>query len=144
MSRQINVDGKKLIMSFEGCKLEAYKDQAGIYTIGYGQTGPHIKEGLIWTQEQAEEALAHTLSVFEHQVELVTPAFVNDNQFSALVSFSYNLGFGSLRKSTLLHFVEQNLMLEAAEEFLKWNKVAGIVNAGLTRRRQAEKDLFLK
>jgi lysozyme len=143
--RKINQEGLELIKSFEGLELKAYKDIVGVWTIGYGHTGSDVHEGLIITKEQAEELLKSDLSRFEKGVETACSGLVlTDNQFAALVSFSYNLGLGNFNSSTLLKKLKSKDMIGASNEFQKWNKAGGKVVAGLTRRRLAEQDLFLK
>lgn len=142
---KLNEEGLNLIRSFEGLRLKAYLDIVGVPTIGYGETGPDIKLGLVWTREQAEQSFSKLVNEFAHQLK--KSIFVDDltdNQFSALVSLAYNVGLGAVKKSTLLALVNLRDYKGAAEQFLRWNKAAGKVVAGLTRRRQAEKELFLK
>lgn len=141
---QTNQAGLDLIKSFEGCKLTAYRDVVGILTIGYGHTGPDVKDGLTWTQQQADDALAHDLQKFETAVSECVTTSISANQFSALVCFAYNCGAGNLRSSTLLKDVNAGNVSDAAAQFGRWNKAGGNVVAGLTRRRQAESDLFSK
>jgi lysozyme len=141
---QTNQAGLDLIKSFEGCKLDSYQDVVGIWTIGYGSTGPDIQGPMSWTQEQADERLAHDLQKFETGVSSHVTSQLTSNQFSALVCFSYNVGLGNLESSTLLKDVNAGNFADAAAQFLRWNKAGGNVVAGLTRRRQAESDLFSK
>jgi len=142
--RSINQAGIDMIKSFEGCKLEAYKDQVGVVTIGYGDTGPDVVEGLTITQEEANQRLSHKLEQFCSGVSKYVTAEVNDNQFAALVSFAYNLGLGSLQHSTLLALLNAGNASGAASQFLVWDKAGGKVSDGLLRRRTAEQALFLK
>lgn len=126
------------------------------WTVGWGSTGldhfnldPQGKPTKIgpdtqWTQAQADQRKASDLEKFCKQVDDLVTANINDNQFSALVSFAYNCGVGNLSGSTLLKRVNEGKFKEAADEFLKWNKAKGQVMAGLTRRRAAERELFLK
>lgn len=139
-----NQDGLSLIKSFEGLRLDAYLDSVGIPTIGYGSTGSDIKLGLKWTKQQAESRLEDDVYKFEKGVEACVKTRLNSNQFSALVCFAYNVGIGSLQKSTLLKKLNGGDTEGAADEFLRWNKAGGKVLAGLTRRREAERALFLK
>jgi lysozyme len=141
---KISKVGLELIKSFEGCRLHAYHDVVNVLTIGYGSTGSHVKEGMTITQKEAEALLLKDLSRFEAGVDKAVTVELNQNQFDALVSFSFNLGLGNLGKSTLLKLVNQKRFHEAAGEFHKWNKAGGHVLTGLTRRREAERDLFLK
>jgi len=133
--------GINLIKEFEGIKLKSYRCPAGVLTIGYGHTGD-VYEDQIIDLDEAEEILKQDLEKFEDAVSDAVIETLNQNQFDALVSFTYNLGAGALRKSTLLKLLNQNKHAEAAEQFLRWNKAGGMVLAGLTRRRLAEKELF--
>ena len=142
---KLNKAGIDLIKKFEGCKLTAYPDPAtggDPWTIGWGST-KGVKKGDVWTQKQADDALATECEEWCKGILKLVKAQLNDNQFSALVSFVHNVGLGNFGKSTMLKLINQNKLKEASEEFVKWNKAAGKVMAGLTKRRQAEKDLFI-
>ncbi len=129
---------------YEGLRLEAYKDIVGVYTIGYGHTGG-ITDGQTITESEATRLLEEDLKKFEAGVSgLLTGLSISHNAFSALVSFSYNLGLGNLKASTLLKFVNKNQLDKAADEFPKWCKAGGKEIPGLIARRRAERDLFLK
>ena len=142
---EINQAGLDLIKSFEGCKLNAYKDVIGVVTIGYGHTNPGVLQmGTTWTQDQADAQLKQDLAKFENGVSSYVTVPLTDNQFAALVCFAYNCGLGNLQSSTLLKCVNANDMTGASAQFDRWNKAGGNVVPGLTRRRQAESDLFLK
>jgi len=135
------MNGLDLIKTFEGCKLEAYQDSVGIWTIGYGET-KNVHKGMKITQKEADDMLLNRYKEFEVEVlKLVKPA-LNPNQLGALVSFSYNLGVGSLKSSKLLKYININDFNKASDEFLKWNKAGGKVLNGLTKRREAERKLF--
>lgn len=143
MSRALNQAGRLMIQSFEGLRLEAYQDSVGIWTIGYGHTGPEVKKGLKWSTTEAEAAFDKDTARFCQGVEAMTKAVpLSDNKFAALVSFAYNLGLGRLQGSTLLKKVLAQDWAGAKLEFSKWDKAGGKVLAGLTRRRRAEADLF--
>ena len=142
---KINDAGLRLIKSFEGCKLTAYRDIVGVLTIGYGTTGDKVKVGMKISQLDADEMLMDRLEEeFEPGVESLVEKDLTENQFSALVSFAYNLGLGALGRSTLLKLVKAGDMDGAAEEFVKWSMAGGKQVAGLLRRREAEKALFLQ
>ena len=142
---QINEAGIFLIKHFEGCKLTTYVDIAGINTIGYGHTGPEAYAGNTITQDAADRLLEEDLSKFSTGVErLITNRNLSANQFSAMVCFAYNIGLKNFKFSTLLRCVNKNNVLGAETEFLRWNKVKGIVVPGLVRRREAERILFKK
>lgn len=153
---EINSLGLRLIQEFEGLRLVAYDDLApnkvlkpgdaikGTLTIGHGHTGPDVVIGLEITEAEAERLLKADLDEAERAVADFTEAPLNENQFSALVSFVFNVGAGNFRRSTLLKKLNREDYEGAAEEFARWNKSKGQVLAGLTRRRAAEKALFLK
>lgn len=132
-----------LIKQFEGCRLEAYQDQAGIWTIGFGQTGFGIREGTTISPGVAEAMLKDTLSHLADDLFTLVGWRLNQNQYDALISFTYNVGLSAFKASTMLKDILAYRIPEAAEEFLRWNHVGGIVAEGLTRRREAERSLFL-
>lgn len=132
------------IKSFEGCRLAAYRDRGGAWTIGYGHTGPDVTPGLQISQEWADELFREDLASMGEAVdELLDGVAVGQPQFDALTSFAFNLGEHALMGSTLLQKIWQGDFLSAGDEFLKWDHVGGLVVAGLLRRRQAERRLFL-
>jgi hypothetical protein len=129
-----------------GC--QAYPDPGtggAPWTIGWGSTGPDINPTTVWTLEQAETRLTQHLQKFALGVLSLSPGLAgeSDRRFAAIISFCYNCGLGNYRVSTLKKRVDQKDWLGASEEILKWNKAAGRVLPGLTRRRQAE-SLLLK
>ncbi|QZS46299.1 lysozyme [Enterobacter cloacae complex sp.] len=144
---QISDKGLALIKQFEGCKLTAYRDSVGVWTIGYGWTQPvdgkPIRAGMTIKQETAERLLKTGLVSYESDVSRLVKVDLTQGQFDALVSFTYNLGARSLSTSTLLRKLNAGDYAGAADEFLRWNKAGGKVLNGLTRRREAERDLFL-
>jgi lysozyme len=135
--------GTDLIKNFEGLQLKSYKDSVGVLTIGYGSTGQHVSPDMIITKEQAEQLLKKDLERFEKGVSDLVKVELNQSQFDALVSFSFNLGLGNLKSSTLLKKLNASDYKGAADEILRWNRAGGKVLNGLTRRRIAERDLFL-
>ncbi len=141
-SRQTTASGVNLIKSFEGLRLKAYQDAVGVWTIGYGTTRG-VKPGQAISEAQAEALLKTDLNRFEQAVNQAVRVSINDNQFAALVSFAYNVGSGALRSSTLLKKLNRRDIYGAANEFPRWNRAGGRVLAGLTRRRNAERALFL-
>jgi len=146
MSKTTGTKGIELIKSFEGLKLNAYICPAGVPTIGYGTTrvnGQPVQMGSVITESQASGYLKSDLQQFESAVNAAVKVPLTQNQFDALVSFTYNLGAGNLRSSTLLKKLNASDYAGAADEFPKWNKAGGKELAGLTRRRNAERDLFL-
>lgn len=144
---QTSEKGIALIKQFEGCKLTAYQDSVGVWTIGYGWTQPvdgkPIRAGMTIKQETAERLLKTGLVSYESDVSRLVKVGLTQGQFDALVSFTYNLGARSLSTSTLLRKLNADDYAGAADEFLRWNKAGGKVLNGLTRRREAERALFL-
>lgn len=144
---QTSDKGIALIKQFEGCKLKAYQDSVGVWTIGYGWTQPvdgkPIRAGMTIKQETAERLLKTGLVSYESDVSRLVKVGLTQGQFDALVSFTYNLGTRSLSTSTLLRKLNAGDYAGAADEFLRWNKAGGKVLNGLTRRREAERALFL-
>ena len=141
---KISQTGVDLIKHFEGCLLVGYPDLGGVPTVGYGSTGPDVYVGMKITQEEAESRLLQELSEFETGVTSLLKKPVNQHEFDALVSFSFNVGINALKNSTLLKLLNDGASKDiVASEFLRWNKVDGKPIEGLTRRRQAEKALFL-
>lgn len=141
---------EELIAKFEGLKLDAYPDTGGIWTIGYGSTrnpftGDAVKQGdqiskdtaLSWLKKEIEQKTAG--------IKKLVKVPINDNQLTAITSLSYNIGIGAFQHSTLLKLLNQNApKIQVADQFLRWNKVNGKEVLGLTKRRQLERELFLK
>ena len=141
--KRTNKNGLLLIKSFEGLRLKAYRDPVGIWTIGYGTTRG-VRPDMGISEAEAEQFLQQDLIRFEQAIGEAVAAPVNDNQFSALVSFTYNVGSGALRSSTLLKLLNgRQDIRKTADEFPRWNRAGGRVLEGLTRRRNAERALFL-
>jgi GH24 family phage-related lysozyme (muramidase) len=144
---QISNNGIALIKQFEGCRLMAYQDSVGVWTIGYGWTQPvdgnPVRAGMTINQETAERLLKTGLVSYENDIARLVKVGLNQGQFDALVSFTYNLGARSLSTSTLLRKLNAGDYTGAADEFLRWNKAGGKVLNGLIRRREAERALFL-
>lgn len=145
---KISKNGLELIKQFEGLRLKAYDDGVGVWTIGIGTTRYNgvtkVKRSDVITEEQAVAYLLYDVSRFESAVNRLVKVPVTQNQFDALVSFTYNLGEGSFSASTLLRKLNARDYAGAAKEFLRWDKAGGKVMKGLTRRRKAEHDLFLR
>lgn len=146
---KINDKGLSLIKNFEGCVLKVYPDPATggrPYSAGVGHAGKDVQSMKIGdpiTQAQADTWLKSDISGTEAAVcGFFTGVPLTSNQFSALVCFAFNVG--GWRSSTLFKLVKARQGGEAADEFPKWNKAAGKVLEGLTRRREAERALFLK
>ena len=141
--------GIDLICSFEGFRAKAYPDPATggePWTIGYGHTslagGLQVKKGLVITEKQGREILAMDLLKFEAAVAKFLKRIPTQNQFDAMVSLCFNIGPGNFGKSSVLKWFNNGTLTLAADSFFKWNRAAGKVMAGLTRRRKAEADLF--
>src|SRR5277367_6300434 len=134
--------GLTLTKKFEGLKLNAYQDQVGVWTIGYGHTGPTVHGGLIITQDQADQLLQSDIASSVACVNRAVNSAINQNQFDALVDFVFNLGCAALLSSTLLRDVNAGNFTAATQQFLRWDHARGVVISGLLRRRQAESDLF--
>ncbi len=134
--------GIALIKKFEGLELKAYRDAIGVLTIGYGHTGG-VKDGQTITEAQAVALLRDDLAGFERAIERMIDVSLSQQQFDALVSFTFNVGSGALNKSTLRRKLNQGDYQGAAEEFLRWAKAGGKELPGLVKRRAAERELFL-
>jgi GH24 family phage-related lysozyme (muramidase) len=143
--QHINDRGLGLVKAFEGLELKAYQDSVGIWTIGYGTTSDitPVRPGMVITESQAEMFLRQGLTGFEEDVARLIKVPLTSDQFSALVVFTYNVGPGALEESTLRRKLNNGDYAGAAEEFLRWNKAGGEELPGLTRRRRAERALFL-
>jgi lysozyme len=144
---KLNNAGIDLIKKSEGIKLTSYQDSVGVWTIGYGNTyyedGSKVGPGQTITQAEADKLFDTVVNSFATQVEPWLNNKLNDNQFSALVSFAYNLGMSNFSNSTLL--VKVNANPEDAtirDEFMKWVNAGGQMLDGLVTRRQAEADLY--
>ncbi|EPY1673834.1 lysozyme [Salmonella enterica subsp. enterica] len=147
---QTSPKGIALIKQFEGCSLTAYPDPGtggAPWTIGYGWTHPvdgkSVKPGMKIEQETADRLLKTGLVSYENDVLKLAKVKLTQGQFDALVSFAYNVGSRSLSTSALLKKLNDGDVKGAADEFPRWNKAGGKVLNGLTRRREAERALFL-
>lgn len=150
----LSPQGLALIKNFEGLRLTAYRDVAGVWTIGYGSTRYHdgkpVKPGdKLANLQQAEALLNNTLGEYEDAVNEYVKVPLSQHQFDALVSFTYNEGAGALRESTLLKKLNEKDYAGAADQFLVWNKITDpqtgqkVVNHTLCDRRREERQLFL-
>ena len=145
---KISHSGLSLIKKYEGLILEPYLDTAGIPTIGYGNT--FYENGLKVrlsdkpiSKDRAEDLLLNVVKRFEEGVNRLVKVEINQFQFDALVSFSYNVGLGALQSSTLLKRINNNpLDADICHQFSRWNKAGGKVLLGLTRRRSEEAALY--
>jgi len=144
---EINIACVNIVKFYEGFRSKPYLDPVGIPTIGYGSTyyENYTKvtiQDLPITSERATQLLLYNLSKFASDITDIVKVPLNNNQFSALVSFSYNVGLGAFKKSTLLKLVNSGNFIGAAEQFIRWNKAGGKVLPGLTKRREAERNLW--
>lgn len=141
-----NSAGRELIKKFEGVRLKAYVCPAGVLTIGAGHTSaagpPAVTRGMTITAEEADAILARDLAKFEKHVSSRLTRKVNANQFSALVSFCFNVGGGNFDKSSVLKAVNEGRFKDVPARLALWNKGGGKVLAGLVKRRAAEGALF--
>lgn len=138
--------GKDLIKSFEGLELRVYPDPAtggAPYTAGYGHTGSDVKPGVTVTQAMADAWFDKDVQKFEDGVSALLTVPTTQAQFDAMVSLAYNIGLGNFRSSTLLKKHNAKCWSCAAGQFLVWNRAAGKVMDGLTRRRNAERAMYL-
>lgn len=139
--------GLELIKSFEGLSLRAYLCPANRMTIGYGHTNaagpPKVTIGMKITKEEAEAILLRDLKKYEDAVRKAVKVDLNDSQFSALVSFCYNVGPSAFNKSSVLEVVNKKRFDLVPTRLALWNKGDGRVLPGLVRRRAAEADLFV-
>jgi len=134
-------DGVELIRHFEGCRFDAYLCPAGVWTIGYGHTAD-VKEGDSIDQEAAEAFLIEDLETFERNVTNLVKVPLTQQQFDALVSWTFNLGPGNLERSTLLAKLNQGEYTDVPFEIKRWTRAGGAILPGLVKRRNAEAALF--
>ena len=145
-----NDEGREIVKFFEGFRSSVYSCSAGVPTIGWGSTyytdGTRVSPGdPEISKEQAEDLLVFGLRTAENAVaRLVKPVALNENQFSSLVSFVYNIGSGNFQSSTLRQRLRRKDYSKAALEFPKWRRANGRILRGLVERRKREKALFLK
>lgn len=144
----IGKQGLELIKKYEGFYSKPYLDPIGIPTIGYGATYYPSKVKVTMkdkplTEKEASELLVQMLKVYENQVALLVTKPINQNQFDALVSFTYNLGATNFGKSTLLKKINVNPNDSTIrQEFEKWNRAGGKILNGLIKRRKDEAALY--
>ncbi len=144
---KLNDAGIDLMHQFEGCKLTAYLCPANKWTIGFGNTfyedGRSVKQGDVISQERADKLFSMIAEDFAIRVRSLLRVTLNENQFSALVSFAYNAGVGNLKASTLLKKVNVNPNDPTInDEFMKWISKGTSFERGLRRRREAESKLY--
>ena len=146
--RHINEHGIEIVKSFEGLSLKPYLCPAKVWTVGYGSTtgsdgGPVDPDMEPVTEADADDLLGRDLETSERWVSRLVKKPISENQFSALTSFTFNVGAGALQRSTLRMKLNREQFQNAADEFPKWRMAGGRILAGLVRRRAAERILFL-
>lgn len=145
---KVNQATVDLVKEFEGFRANAYRCPAGVWTIGYGTTaaagvGIEPRLGMTISKSDAEAYLEATLDKFADKIAPLITAPINENEFGAFVSLAYNIGPGAFKKSSALRLFNAGDKADAAKAILLWNKAGGKVLKGLTRRREAERKLFL-
>jgi|TARA_R110002020_G_scaffold9340_1_gene36934 lysozyme len=138
---KISEEGKALIKKFEGCELDSYICSGGVWTIGYGHTAG-VKQGDKINQDEADHLLTEDLEEFEGYVQNAVEVVLDQNQFDALVAWTFNLGPSNLKSSTMLKVLNEENYSKVPSEMRRWNKAGGKVLEGLIRRRKAEALLF--
>ena len=146
--RHINEHGIEIVKSFEGLSLKPYLCPANVWTVGYGATrsstgGPIDLDMEPISEAEAETLLIRDLESSEGWVSRLIKTALTENQYSALTSFTFNVGAGALQRSTLRMKLNRGEFQNAADEFPKWRMAGGRILAGLVRRRAAERALFL-
>ncbi len=140
-------EGLALIKRFEGLRLVAYRDAVGVWTIGYGHTSmagePIVKPDLRITGDEAHAILARDVEAFARGVRELVTVNISDAQFSALVSFAYNVGLGAFKRSSVLAAVNAQHFDAVPRRFSLWSKAGGRILPGLVKRRAAEAALFV-
>ncbi len=143
----ISDKGLELIKKYEGFRSKVYKDAVGLPTIGFGtlidtKEEQYLKTKII-TEAEATQLLKYDVAKFEKAINDLVNVTLNQNQYDSLCTFTYNVGIGNFKSSTLLKLINQSKFKEAAEQFVRWNKAGGKELVGLTKRRLSEKELFL-
>jgi lysozyme len=138
---KISQEGLSLIKRFEGCRLKSYKCSANVLTIGYGHTSG-VKETDTITQDEADKLLQEDVEQFEKYVDDNVTVKLGQSQFDSLVAWTFNLGVGNLRESTMLKKLNNEDYKSVPSEMKRWNKAGGKTLDGLIRRREAESLLF--
>jgi lysozyme len=139
--RRTNSSGIALVKTYEGLHLTPYLCPSRIWTIGYGHTRT-VRAGLKITPDQADELLNEDLRLIERAVQRLVTVPINDNQFSALVSFAFNIGIGNFEQSTLLRLLNRGWYEQVPAQMTRWNRANGEALGGLSRRRAAEGRLW--
>ena len=140
---RLDEEGLNLIKRWEGLRLEAYLCSANVWTIGYGHTRT-AKPGMKITEKRANELLREDVRKFENLINRIVTVSLTQNQFNALVSWAFNVGEGAVRNSTLIRKLNSGDYDAVPTELMRWNKINGQVNRGLTNRRAAEVGLWAR
>lgn len=147
MATTTSARGRAALIGREGCRLKAYRDAVGVWTVGVGHTGraapPAVTPGLAITAAEADAILTADLKPFELAVAQAVARPLTQNQFDACVSLAFNIGAGAFRTSSVARFASAGETLEAADAFLLWTRAGGRVLEGLVSRRHAERAQFL-
>ena len=141
INMKISGEGLALIKKFEGCELESYRCSANVVTIGFGHTRT-AKEGMTITREEADMLLEEDIRSFETSVLSLVEVDLKQCEFDALIAWTFNLGAGNLKSSTLLKRINAKDWNDVHHQIKRWNKANGTVLQGLIRRREAEALLF--
>lgn len=143
---KVSQEALEKLKQFEGIKQVGYLDAVGKLTIGVGhlvKSGEPYKLGQKISMAEVDKLLRYDLAKFENAVSSLVKVPITQNQFDSLVSLAFNIGESGFQKSSVLKFLNQGKVAEAADAFLKWNKAGGKVLSGLTKRRESEKSWFL-
>lgn len=143
MLMRLGLNGEALIKRFEQLRLTAYQDERGIWTIGWGHT-KDVRPGDVIGTDMAQGMFAQDTQDAAYSVIRLVRVPLSQDQFDALVSFTFNLGAPALESSTLLKLLNAGNAEAAAQQFIRWDHEGPVEVAGLLRRRAAERDLFLK
>ncbi|MER2519724.1 MAG: lysozyme [Bdellovibrionales bacterium] len=141
VARRINAEGLAIIKEFEGLHLTPYLCPAKVWTIGYGHTRT-VRAGMVLTREEAQDLLDEDLRLFERAAQRLVKVPLNDNQFSALVSFVFNVGIANFERSTLLKLLNRTWYEQVPAQLTRWSRAGGEILGGLARRRAAEARLW--
>ena len=137
----ISEKGIKLLKDFEGFRTHAYQDSVGVWTIGYGHT-KGVTPNMVISTAEGEEMLVEELKEYENYVDDLVKVPLDQHQYDALVSWVYNLGPTNFRSSTMLRVLNEGKYEEVPNQIRRWNKAGGKELDGLTRRRNAEAEMF--
>lgn len=135
--------GLAILCFVEEFREVGYLDSGGVPTAGYGHTGPEVKVGERYTSAQGEAWLAQDVGRFESAVESLVQVPITQRQFDALVIFTFNIGTRAFAGSSLLSMLNKHDLVNTAVQFMAWDKVHGVPNAGLARRRRLEQAIFV-